>query len=90
LKWTIKGNEFKLENASNKLQFAAVKFKLDATAEPKNIDITTADGKQGMGIYKLEGDTLTICRGEREEQRPKEFKIEAGVQTLTVLKRPTK
>ena len=55
-------------------------YKLDATKTPHEIDMTEtkADGKTETmyGIYKLEGDILTICAvpSTNPADRPKEFK----------------
>ncbi len=62
-------------------------YKLDATKKPREIDITIGD-KTGLGIYQLEGNTLTLCLTEGEGARPSEFKSEPGTrQVLVVLKR---
>ena len=49
-------------------------FRVDPTAEPKVIDFTSTtdphDGENGFGIYRVEGDALTICAGK---VRPTEF-----------------
>jgi uncharacterized protein (TIGR03067 family) len=49
-------------------------FRLGPTEEPKAIDFTgTTDPNQGekaFGIYRVEGDALTICAGK---ERPTEF-----------------
>jgi len=45
-------------------------IKLDASKAPKWIDLT----RFTPGIYKLEGDSLTICRPNSGTERPKEFK----------------
>jgi hypothetical protein len=44
------------------------------------------------GIYKLSGDTLTMCRGvTAEAERPVEFVTGAGAgQSLVVWRRPRK
>jgi uncharacterized protein (TIGR03067 family) len=53
-------------------------FKLDPDRTERSIDITyrdeAAESRTFKGIYKLEGETLTICRPTRPEgERPTEF-----------------
>ncbi len=49
-------------------------FKIDATKSPKAIDFTYTSGflkgKTVKGIYKIDGDDLTICRGLSPETDP--------------------
>lgn len=50
---------------------------LDATQNPKQIDIVDAKKKSGMyGIYKVEGDVLTICYSSEAKDRPRKFKAD--------------
>ena len=67
-------------------------FKVDSTKSPKTIDVTPKkEGeKTHAGIYKLDGDTLTICINH-DETRPTKFESPEGTQTmLLVLKRDKK
>src|SRR3954469_12985413 len=63
------------------------KFALHPELAPKGIDLDM-DGSLGLGIYKLEGDTLTIVHGEVEEPRPKDFDaVQSGTLNLLVLRK---
>jgi uncharacterized protein (TIGR03067 family) len=58
------------------------KLKIDATKTPKEIDVMAETGPQkGLNIqtiYKLEGDTLTVCYDFAGKSRPTEFATKKG------------
>jgi len=62
--------------------FIASTIKLDPTKTPKAIDMTYTEGeiqgKPALGIYKIEGDLLTICRVAPGMDRPAEFSSKPG------------
>jgi uncharacterized protein (TIGR03067 family) len=68
-------------------------FKLDASKEPKQIDVTPGDGpdkdKLLEGIYFLSKDELKLCIGHHSgDERPKDFESKEGSKgLLIVLKR---
>jgi len=61
-------------------------YKLDATKKPKAIDIAVKEGpkkeyvgKTSLGIYKLEGNSLTWCANEPgRDNRPADFVESTG------------
>jgi uncharacterized protein (TIGR03067 family) len=55
-------------------------FKTDATKKPGIIDLYVKDRRTAVGIYMLEGDTVTFCFREGDK-RPKEFKSTPGIET---------
>jgi uncharacterized protein (TIGR03067 family) len=79
LKLTITGEEWKVRSGDE--EKIKMTFKIDPSKDPKTIDLTIkSGGKVSRGIYKLEGDTLTVCRTFADAERPKEFKTPAGEQ----------
>lgn len=72
--------------------------KLDPAKPTKTIDLTLTQKFAGVsppnftmkGIYKIEGDTVTVCRTTKPEvERPTDFKV-AEYRVLIVLKRVVK
>jgi uncharacterized protein (TIGR03067 family) len=71
----------------HRLGTAKALLTIEPTAEPATIDIFGLNEDfpfGGLGIYKLDGDTLTICWVSSGE-RPKEFSTAAGDKTLLVV-----
>jgi RNA polymerase sigma-70 factor (ECF subfamily) len=65
-------------------------YKLDPAKTPRQIDVT-ANGRELPGIYKLEGDTLTLCVDHGGGARPTEFASKPGTEVhLLTLKREKK
>jgi uncharacterized protein (TIGR03067 family) len=68
-------------------------FTLAAAAKPPALDLVPLMGekkaKTVKGIYRLEGDTLTVCVSEPDaKERPKEFRsVEGTSHTLVVFQR---
>ncbi len=65
-------------------------IKVDGSKNPRSIDFTYTTGfqkgKTTKGIFKLEGDNLTICRGlAPEKDRPAEFAAPNGSGLLLVV-----
>jgi uncharacterized protein (TIGR03067 family) len=89
---TVKGNGYTMFLFNKPL--ARYTFTLDATKEPKTIDVTpagTAGGKTILGIYKLDGERWTICFAAPGKVRPKDFtSTEGSGQVLTVWEREKK
>jgi uncharacterized protein (TIGR03067 family) len=71
------------------------KITLDPSKTPKTIDYHVIEGptkgKQHLGIYQLDGDTLKSCFGAPGAKRPTEFSSKPGdMRTFTVWKRVKK
>jgi uncharacterized protein (TIGR03067 family) len=60
-------------------------YQLDESTTPKSIDIVGFTGKDGektktyLGIYKLDGDMLTICYCEQGRTRPTKFESDGAM-----------
>jgi uncharacterized protein (TIGR03067 family) len=87
---TFKGDKFEVKRGDTVLQ--AGTFKLDATKNPRTIDITInegdAKGTVQLGIYEVVGDAFNLCFDPQGKKRPTEFKspADSGI-TLAALQR---
>jgi uncharacterized protein (TIGR03067 family) len=71
------------------------KRELNPEINPKTLDVSpdggTMKGEKLLGIYKLEGDILTICMAPKGKDRPAKFEAIPGTDdTLMVFKKKTK
>jgi RNA polymerase sigma factor (sigma-70 family) len=64
-------------------------FRLDPTKDPKAIDLILGKTEVHRGIYRLDGDRLTICKSHPPGERPTEFatKADSKFPMLLVFKR---
>jgi len=67
----------------------AVTYKLDTKKSPNEIDIMAPKEKgKILGIYKIDGDTLTICisgkdvKDDKDGERPAKFESPEGAQIM--------
>jgi len=75
--------------------FIASTIKPDPCQNPMTMDLTFTEGdpkgKTALGIYKIEGEVLTICRSAPDQPRPTEFASTPGSgHTLMTYKREKK
>jgi uncharacterized protein (TIGR03067 family) len=88
-KMVISGDKMTVHEQDTKREMT---FKLDATKEPRTIDLTIIESKRkggtSQGIYALEGDTLKIAFALPGKARPVNFTPATGsFEMLFVMKR---
>ncbi len=74
--------------------FAGTTMTIDPAAQPKAIDLVSDGGPQRgepvLGIYRRDGDRLTVCMAARGDPRPSAFDAPKGSgRTLYVLRKAT-
>jgi uncharacterized protein (TIGR03067 family) len=90
MRMEIAGNKMSIYVGTEKV--SNVTFTIDAAKKPGHIDLRS-DREKGTvhGIYQIDGDTLKMCTGQPEQERPTEFASKAATKTdLLVLKREKK
>jgi uncharacterized protein (TIGR03067 family) len=64
----------------DKLAMPARAVKIDGWANPATVDFTISKDspKRTLGIFKIEGDSLTICKAYPGKDRPTKFEARPG------------
>jgi uncharacterized protein (TIGR03067 family) len=90
---SIKGDRWTL-TSGKKGKLTTWHIKVDTSKKPMTIDVFVKDGdKQTIvwrGIYKLEGDLLTVCRTTGDSGRPTSFEPKGSKGMLIVWNRAKK
>jgi uncharacterized protein (TIGR03067 family) len=87
-KLTIKGDQWVLSLAGKP---TTATIKIDASKKPMTLDLTgQAKGATFRAIFKVEGDTFTLCRTTGKQDRPTKFEAEDKGVMLVVWKRVKK
>lgn len=92
---TIKGDEWTITNLRAPARVTSITTKIDSAANPKALEMTEREGdreRTALGIYKLEGDTLTLRRttASGDVLPPREFKTSGADGMLAVWERVKK